>query len=236
MNEEITVTNTNTDTPAYIAPTSFSEQEMELFGGTGPSFLPRFSLCTDRSAKVMNGEFPKNHFAFIKGQSYMDLGESADIFFLSARPKAMRISEDTIDVCYDPKIVKTPEGKNAITGLFKEIIDQSLEKDSGCMWGTEFLIWIPKISEFASFFFGSITLRNSVKDAYRYMQRFCTTVPVLIKTKRPYYSTELRPCLNVLAFPPADLANAEIARFKNPPETTKEVPDAAEKEATSRPQ
>lgn len=118
---------------------------------TSTAFLPRIQLMISSSGKCKASEFPINHIALIEGSEYIDLGEEVPALMVSWRPKALEIGENII-TSYDIH-----------SEQFKRIAEKSEVKGSQCMFGIEFLVWLPINKVFASAFFGSVSARIEAK-------------------------------------------------------------------------
>ena len=155
-------------------------------------FLPRLQLMTMRSSKVAVDGFPANHFAVIDSRDIKDLGDTVDILLIAWRPKALDTSGDNIVTCYEPKFDK----ENVPTGLFKEIQDKSGIRDSGCMYGPEYLVYIPVLKRFATLYCGSITMRYEAPALTTRLGNSATLRPQKISPKKgdPYFSTKVYDC------------------------------------------
>lgn len=175
-------------------------------GLSGSAFLPRLQLMTGNSDKCKNNEFPINKYALISGQKYTDVGADVNVLVLVWRPKAIDTKSDEMIVVHD---VALPE--------FDRIKQQSKEKDSGCMYGQEFLVYIPKVEQFATFFMGTPTSRREAPNMLALLMKSATLKPEKIKTKRyTYYSPGVTMCSATFALPDKDECIAQIKDFNNP--------------------
>lgn len=173
---------------------------------SGSAFLPRLQLLTGNSDKCKSNEFPVNKFALISGQKYTDIGAAVNVLVLVWRPKAIDTKSDEMIVVHD---VTEPE--------FERIKEQSKEKDSGCMYGQEFLIWIPEIEQFATFFMGTPTSRREAPNMLALLMKAATLKPEKIKTKRyTYFSPGVTVCTATFALPDKAECLAQIKDFNNP--------------------
>lgn len=181
---------------------------------SGGGFLPRLQFLSGSSLKVKKKEFPADHFAFILGKNkYEDLGEEFDVLVLAMRPKALDTSDpDGIVTCYDPKL----EGKK-FTGVFADIADRSGVKDSGCMYGPEYLLWVPAKKQFATMFFCNPSLRNESPNMQAKLGQAATVGYQFIDTgKFEYNSPEVRDCTTVFDLPEQEEVNTQCEAFLNP--------------------
>lgn len=169
-------------------------------------YLGRLQLMTANSQKVKEGVFPANHYAMVRDQNYQDIGEKVDVAVVAWRPKALEIDEELINV-YDPENAE-----------FKRIALKSEEKDSGCMYGPEFLVWIPSIKMFATFFMGTKSSRREAPNMKARLKNAATMASQLIKTKRySWWSPEITACSTPFDMPENDALMKEVEKFNNPP-------------------
>ena len=182
-------------------------------------FLPRLQLMTANSDQCKKGEFPINHYALVQGQNLVDLGETLDIAVVTWRPKALEIDDEIITV-YDPEDEE-----------FKRIQEKSNEKDSGCMFGPEFLVYIPSKKQFATFFMGSKSARREAPGLRARVGKAATLKSHLIETKKySWYAPTIVPCSTPMDIPPVEEIQEQVDKFNNPPKS--EVERIPEEEAS----
>jgi hypothetical protein len=232
MSEELAETNQG---GGFVVPQNKHDETAMSAVSAGGKFLPRLQLMTSRSEQCEINGFPTNHFAVVESNDYQDIGESVDILIISWRPKALDTkAEDGVISCYDPKFV---DGKP--TGVFAEIQKKSEGKDSGCMYGPEYLVFIPSLDLFATFFCGSKTLRYEVPQFKKRIGGAATLRPHMIHIKkgdRKYFSTKVYDCTTPLDVPEQTRITEEAEKFLNPPAQTTEAASDEETAATSRAQ
>lgn len=171
-------------------------------------YLPRLQLMTSNSEKCKTGKFPVNNYALVSGENMQDCGRDVDILVISWRPKALEMGEQIITV-YDPKN----------TG-FVRIQDKSNEKDSGCMFGPEFLVWVPSQKKFGTFFMGSKSSRREAPNVKALMRKPATLKSHLIETaKYSWVSPTVVPCSTPFEMPDVQDLQDEVEKFMNPPAT-----------------
>ncbi len=208
-------------------PTSeYGDDALDAVSAGDSKFLPRLQLMTVRSDKVAVEGFPANHFALVQGKALLDLGESVDILLIAWRPKALDMSGDEIISCYDPKF----DADKAPTGTFAEIQKKSGVRDSECMYGPEFLCYVPSAKKYATFFCGSVTLRYEAPAFKVRLSNAATLRPDLITPKKGkgYYSTKVHDCTAVFDVPAREDIMKVLDAFKNP----EEGPESATEEET----
>jgi hypothetical protein len=197
--------------------------------GSGGKFLPRVQFMSSNSQKCKEGEFPVNNFALIDNNNHIDLGKKVDVILLGMRPKAL--DTQTPLTCYEPNLDEDGE----FTGDFQDIVERSKVKDSGCMWGPEFLVYIPANKQFATFFMGTVTMRYEDPKLQSNLGNAMTLGSKLIETKSYSYMSPVgMECSTVVEVPDADEMAKAMEQFNNPPKPESERADDAEAEATER--
>ncbi len=155
-----------------IAPNLSPEQFNKL--AKSSNFLPRCQLFQSVSKAVKQRKIEQGHWGLVKGKDDVtDLGEQFDVLVIQSRSKAL-----------DTSVEKPIQYFNQESPEFLDVVDRSSEADSGCMWGPEFLVWVPRFSTFATIFFSSVTLRNSA-DEFQQLQGYPATLGSrFIETKK----------------------------------------------------
>ena len=127
---------------------SFDEKEFAKV--SGGRFLARLMLYGSKSEPVTEEKVPVG-YSYVEGKDgFTYLGKDIDILALSWRPKAIDMSGDQIIANHDIQ-----------SDQFKAIRHKADNvSNSSCMYGPEFLVWIPAIGKFATFLMGSKTARN----------------------------------------------------------------------------
>jgi len=186
------------------------------------SYLARLQLMTSNAEKCKKGEFPTNHYAVVDGKTFHDVGKTVDAIVLGWRPKALEIDDEILTI-YKPD---DPE--------FERIKDRAdNEKDSGCMWGFEFLLWLGAHKRFVTFFCGSKSSRREAPNVKALMNKAATLRSKFIETKKySWYTPDCVECSTPMPMPTKDALMAELEKFNNPPEnTTEKVGDEDESRA-----
>jgi len=182
-------------------------------------YLPRLQLMTSASDKCKSGEFPINHYALIRDQNYDDVGEAVDLLVVTWRPKALEIGDEVISV-FDPE---SPE--------FKRIQEKSGEKDSGCMYGPEYLVYLPSAKVFATFFCGSKSARREAPTIQNKLGKPATLKAKKIETKKyTWYAPSCTACSTPFETPDIEDLKKAVEKFNNPPANTVEVVEEGEGE------
>lgn len=184
------------------------------------TFLPRVQLMIANSAQCKSGEFPINHYALVNNNNFIDLGATVDVMPICFRPKALNMKEDVIAV-YDVEDEQFQK--------IQQIADSG-EADSGCMYGPEFLIWVPSKETFATLFLGSKTARNEAATIRGRIGKGMTLKSREINPKKSAYSwygMSPVPCTTPFTLPDENLIIEEANRFNNPPKVEVEKVEEA---------
>lgn len=197
-------------------------------------FLPRLQLLGASCDLVKSETYPVG-YAIIEGQDVTYLGKNIDVLLISFRPKALRIPSDKSEqpMAYfdrnDP--------------AFKKVQIDSMVKDSGCMFGSEFLVWVPSKQVFASLFMGTISARKASSGLLKLMQKEINGNKIYVPApaslspeyiKKPKFSwhvVKADRCSTPFQMPTTIAYNKELEKFKNPKSSTVETvaPDTRER-------
>lgn len=127
-----------------------TSQDDLLALSTGGGFLPRIQLYGGNSGAVQEGKIGVGHYGLVRDKDRIeDLTGEVEVLVVTGRAKAMQIDGETIITVYDRKSEE-----------FQRIAQESETPDSGCMFGPEFLLFIPAAQSFATFFMSSKTARR----------------------------------------------------------------------------
>ena len=194
--------------------TAVSKYSDEAFDSLRTSqYLARLQLMSAKTEKCMKGEFPINHYAIVDGSNFVDIGEQVDCLVLGWRPKALEIDDEILSI-YDPKDAE-----------FERIQDRAdNEKDSGCMWGFEFLLWLGAPKKFTTFFCGSKSSRREAPNVKALLNKAATLRSKLIKTKKfEWQGLDVVECSTPMAAMPTKAKlDEELEKFNNPPKSAVE--------------
>lgn len=180
-------------------------------------FLPYIALYGSNSGEVKRGEFPMGHFGLRKSKSLIvDLGEKFVAAVLAWRPKAMAYKPEVISV-YD---ITDP--------LFIDIQKTAGEKDSNKGFGPEFLIWLPEIKEFATYFLGNPTGRNESPNILGPLKEkspfVCIQQSDLIETAKYSWHGPVTKAYDIaIEYPPISEIKEQVMKFQDPPKSGKEL-------------
>ena len=122
-------------------------------------YIGRLQLFTKGKAVNRNLVRPGNYGIPESDEEVIDMGDCIDIIPLARRPKAIDMTDsEAIIVNYAPDSAE-----------FKRIAEQSLEKESHCMYGPSFLVFEKGTCRFLEFFCGNKSSRSEAKKVYPYL-------------------------------------------------------------------
>jgi hypothetical protein len=221
LNTTLTTLNTNTDLT-----TQSQEDAIMKKVAAGSSFLPYMQLYSNACELVKQGGFQMNHYGLAKGKDdVVDLGKEIDIVVLERRFKAMDLRNGGVLSYY----TYASDQFQAVMA----VVD-SKEANSRCMYGPEFLIWIPSVGEFATFYMQSISAKNEAPKVWA--QRYAVSNGmVTMKSKyvpRPTNSFQAIVCI-ASSMQPESLPTQEefddiVKKFKNPKDSAVSTVTAAD--------
>lgn len=138
--------------------------------------------------------------------SFKDIGKEVDCLILGWRPKALEIDEEILTI-YDRKDAE-----------FERIKDRAdNEKDSGCMWGFEFLLWLGQQKRFTTFFCGSKSARKEAPNVKALLNNAATLRSKLIETKKySWQGIDIVTCSTPMPMPTTTAMEKELDKFNNP--------------------
>lgn len=188
-------------------------------------YLAYIQLMTKASKVVDAGDFPVNNFALVQNQSHLDLGEEVDVVPICWRARAVEIGEDEVVSVFDKS---DPEFQR---------IQEIAERPglNGCMCGPEYLLWIPKIKQFATFLMGSKSAKREAPNMSERLGKGATLKRKRIETKKyTWWAPVVAPCTADLELPDQAELDERADKFNNPPKDDREVVKDEESEAQAR--
>lgn len=186
-------------------------------------FVPYIQLLGSNSRIVKQGKFPMGHFGLGLDQKLNDLGDEFICLPVAWRSKAVRF--DPLMMVYD---TEDPD--------FQALKEEAGKKDSGCVYGPEFLLWLPDFSTLATYLLGSKTGRREAKNVYTFLGHACKMRSHYIEDKRTGYSwhgMKVDAFGGDIALPEWESVMPQIESFKNP-EKYVDVKEVAEEETRER--
>lgn len=195
---------------------------------SGGDYLPRLQLFGSKSDACAEGKIGIGHYGLVKDDVITDLTKEVDIIIIGWRPKAVDSGDDFV-VDYYPEI---DEKGNVTNPIFKRIMDLSATRDSGCMYGPEFLVWIPSADSFATYHLNSKTGRREARNMEPLLKKAATLKSRLIEqSKYKWHGPVVIPCSSALDTPSEEDLREEWAKFQNAPRNEMEVAEDDEERA-----
>ena len=181
------------------------------------TYLPRIQIIDPKSKLSVKKIVPAGNYALVRGKEDADdLTSEFDAIVCGMRWKALDTNGETPLTVFDKS-----------SQAFKEIEAKSAIKDSGCMWGPEFLLWVASMKKYATFFCSSKTSRREATNIYDLIASAATFKINLIETKQyTWYGPSVVPCSAPFEIPPVEEIKAEVARFNNPEISVTAAPEA----------
>lgn len=192
---------------------------------TASDFFPRLQLIQPASKAIGRKQVKgAGVYSLTKGKDEVeDLGETVNAVVCAVRAKALRTKGMLMSV-FDPK-----------NDEFLKIKAESSVKNSGCMWGPEFLLYLPDYGGgeglFATFFMSSPTQRRSSKSVNARLRKAAVLSAKFIDgDEHGWYATECADCVEQFAqLPEPAEFQEQIEKFLNEkPTQAKTVAPAAE--------
>lgn len=192
-------------------PVSLFAKDQTAFGEMTKAgfFIPNLKLCSFNSSEVKEGKIAAGRYALVrtKDSPIGDLGDEVEAAVLGVRALALDTKGDLVK-SYDHN-----------SDTFKSIQNRAdNETDSGCMYGPEFLLWVPG-QGFTIFFCGNATLRTIGKDLRARIGSAATLKTRLIKKgKNSWHGAVVTDCssFDASGMPASDVIVKEVERFNNP--------------------
>lgn len=201
----------------------------ELFDSFVSTYLPRLQLFDSNSKDVKAKNIPLSHYGLKNANNLIDLGEEVRLFVCSMRFKALDLRKD------DKGNDQVKSYFNPSNNDFIMVKSQSEIQNSGCLCGPEFLVYIPDVKKFATFYMSSKTMRREAPNVKALLNKACLLRTRFIeKGKFTWYGPVATACSTPMSLPTADRLNAELVAFNNPPEILVEAVDVAEAAAADR--
>lgn len=207
------------ETSGFQAPVVYDAKDFAEVAGGG-DFLPRIQLMGSQSKLVQDEKMKKGEYALIKRKdTFVNLGDSVDALVIAWHPKALEINGEEITAIYD---VKDPE--------FNRIKAASSTPNSGCMFGPEYLLYLPQYQEYATFHLASASARNEAPNLHSLLGGAATISSQKVSSKKFQWMVPVvTPCSTPFDVPPVEEITDKANKFLNPKkeEKVKAEPAAA---------
>lgn len=202
------------------APVASDDVFNDMAKSTG---FKRVQLFGSNSLEVKKGEIPCGVFAIVDGSETKVMGKTFDCLVLDWRPKAIRI-EPVMEILYDSTCAE-----------FKKIQAESTVKDSKCMCGIEFLLYIPK-EGFIPYYLSNKSSMYEAKPLKALIGKAATIKTILIEGKEfSWHAPKVSSCsVPITDIPKPEDVAAEITAFRTPQAKMAEMAAEASKTEPTR--
>jgi hypothetical protein len=176
-----------------------NSEEFALVSTAGGAYLPRLQLGGSTSDAVKQRKVQMGNHYLVENDTPTDLGSSVDVIVLGWMSKALDVSG-----------AKPISNFDVHSEGFKKIQAKSAVKDSNCMYGPSYLVYIPSVGKFAEYFMSSKTARKESKNMQARLGMAATLSSELIETTEySWFGPIIRPCSTPITPPSsADIVSA----------------------------
>lgn len=204
-----------------LIPAGMSKNEdAALIVANAGDYLPRLKLCQPAAKEVTHRKVSRGgNYALIRSKDEIeDLGEEVEMVVCAGRPKALQTGDVIISI-FEPD-----------SDEFKRIQSESKNKDSGCMYGPEYLVWLPNQDTFATLFMCNPTARREAGSVHARLRKAALLTSNLIETEKyswygPVCKDLTTPITNL---PASEIFQEEIGKFENEKSSQVKSADADE--------
>lgn len=183
------------------------------------AYLPRIKLCQGSAKEVNSRQVARGgNYALVKSKEDVeDLGDEVPMLICAGRAKALRTG-DMILSFFDPSDEE-----------FKKIEEESKVKDSGCMYGPEYLVWLPDQECFATLFLNSPTARRESGAVHARLRKAALlTSHLIVKPKFSWFGPVCKDCSTPFDIPDLTVVQEQINKFRNERSSAVKVEDSTE--------
>lgn len=126
-------------------------EDSNLEGLLGSDYFQRLQLMTSNTDLVKAGEFaPVNNFALIRDKSAVDVGKEVEAIPLAYRPKAVQTKSDPVITSYK---------RDSEVFIETKALSER-DPQSGALFGLEYLLYLPDLDEYCTFFMSTKSMRR----------------------------------------------------------------------------
>lgn len=191
----------------------------EIAGGS--DFFARVQLMSFQSKMVQEEKVKAGEFIFVKMKDqFTKLGTAFDCLIIAWHPKALRVSGEEVMANYD---LKSEE-------FAKIRAEATANPAGGCMYGPEFLLWLPAQNDFATYHMSNATARREAANVLPLLYKAASISSKLIVTKKyRWHGPVATECSSFTAeLPPQDVIQEKANKFLNPKVDEREAVTAGE--------
>ena len=177
------------------------------------NYLSRLQMFGSKSDACAEGKIGIGRYGIVRDDTIVDLGIEIEAVIISWRPKALQL--EGFVTSFEPE-----------SDLYKKIKELSTVKDSGCMHGPEFLLWIPDQDQFVTYHMSSKTARRESKKMEPLIGKAATFRCKLIDppaSRFKWHGPVVTGCSTQLEVPPVEEIEEQVKRFQNPPKQEVEL-------------
>ena len=190
-------------------------QNLQAVAKSG-DYLNRMILGQGSSGPCKKGKLPIGNYGIVVNkETVLDCTKECDVVLAAWRPRAIKIA-DNVTSFYNPE-----------SPGFKQVVALAGTSDSGCLYGAEFLLWVPQHQQFVTLHLNSPTMRKITDELIACLMK---DIPVTLKThyietkKHSWYGPVVQPCSTpITQLPDKEKAVEIINKFNNPKEAEVEV-------------
>ncbi len=184
---------------------AITDESFKGLVGEQNSYASRIQLFSFNSGAVTDNKIKAGHFGFVNGQDIKDLGEEIQVMPLGVRPKAMDLSGEKPLIVYD-----------TTNPIFAEIQSKAkASKESNCMVGVEFLVYLPEEDVFTTFYLANATLLREAQNIKDNLAQLLKMTSKLIKKDRySWHGMTVALSSVEIQIPSRDRIVAELSAFK----------------------
>jgi len=131
----------------------YSTDNSKLLAATAASYLPYIIVTNGMSEVVKQGKVFPGKMARMKDQTGTELATPLNAIFCVSQPRAQQTTADGLSITTDSD---SAEYKRIVA------VVASNAKNTGAMYGADFLVWLPDHNEFVSMFFSNASTRRMI--------------------------------------------------------------------------
>ncbi len=204
---------TNELVPKELTKGALTDNSFDDVTASLAKYLARLQLFGSKSDACAEGKIGMGRYGIVRDDIIVDLGEEVEAVIVSWRPKALQL-EGFVE-SYEPN-----------SDLYNKIKELSNVKDSRCMYGPEFLLWIPDQGQFVTFHMSSKTARREAKKMEPLIGKAVSLRCHLIdppNNPRKWHGPVVTGCSTPLTVPPIEEIQEQVKIFQNPPKVEIEL-------------
>lgn len=183
-------------------------------------YLDRIQLYQGGSNAAKENKVRAGHYGIPKGEDVDELGERIDLLVFAVKPKALDTSGETPVAAHDPESAE-----------FKRIKETAeTVKDSGCMFGLEFLVFERSTGKFYTYFASGASARREASKMIPDKEILQITMSArFIKKQYSWHAPVVSKCSTPFTNAPTlDQIKAQVEKFFKNEDEREEVKEPAD--------